>query len=184
MSSHHIIREDQEPALLIDDAQPENFESIQQLLEWSPTVMVTEHALEQVLLWGIKIDIVIADHSRIETLKLELHDQFPLRILSCSGEADAVPSALYFLTAAKQKAVNIISPVALESFENSPALDISVIQQGKRWIFIRTGHFEKWLPKGTELAVYPKNSHPVPKAEVDGIIKVSLDHSFWICEIN
>lgn len=184
MSSHHIIREDQEPALLIDDAKPENLESIQQLLEWSPTVMVTERALEQVLLWGIKIDIVIANHSKVETLKIELQDQFPLKILPCSDERDAINSALYFLTAAKQKAVNIISTESLESFENFPALDVSVIQQGKRWIFIRSGHFEKWLPKGTELKVYPENPHPTPKAETDGMVKIDLDHSFWICEIN
>lgn len=182
MSSHHIIREDQEPALVIDNASPENLESIQQLLEWSPTVMVTEHALEQVLNLGIKIDIVIAVERHIAELKNSLQDQFPLKILSCLAETDAPDTALYFLTESKQKAVNIISDAALESFQKFPSLDVSVIQNGKRWVFIRNGHFEKWLPANTILSVYPKSAHPEPLIKKEGMVTVHRDHSFWISE--
>jgi thiamine pyrophosphokinase len=184
MSSHHIIREDQEPALVIDDARGENSESIQQLLEWSPTVIVTDRALEQVLLWGTKIDVVIALSSQIDTLKTELHDQLPLKMLSYNTETEALDTALYFLTASKQKAVNIISDAALESFEKFSSLDISVIKAGKRWVFIRTGHFEKWFPAGTQLLLYPESAHPAPVVDKDGIVTVDRDHSFWICELN
>ena len=184
MSSHHIIREDQEPALLIDNTLAENLESIQQLLEWSPTIIVTERALEQVLSFGIKIDIVIALAQHVETLKVSLYDQLPLKILSCSSEAEAPETALYFLTASKQKSVNIISASALETFEQFPSLDVSVIQNGKRWVFIRSGHFEKWLPVGTKISIYPKSAHPEAAIEKEGIVTVHRDHSFWICEIS
>lgn len=184
MSSHHIIREDQEPALVIDDARSENSESIQQLLEWSPTVIVTQRALEQILLEGTKIDVVIASVSRIDALKVELQDQLPLKILSYNTESEALDTALYYLTASKQKAVNVLSDAPLESFEKFSALDISVIQSGKRWVFVRGGHFEKWLPAGTELLLYPKGSHPTPVIDKDGIVTVDRDYSFWICEMN
>jgi thiamine pyrophosphokinase len=184
MSSHHIIREDQEPALLIDDARSENYESIQQLLEWSPTVIVTQRALEQILLSGTKIDVVIAPVAQIEKLKTELHDQFPLKILSCNTETEALDTALYFLTASKQKAVTIISDTALQSFEKFSALDISVIQAGRRWVFTRTGHFEKWLPANTQLLLYPESAHPVPVVDNDGIVRIDRDHSYWICEVS
>jgi hypothetical protein len=184
MSSHHIIREDQEPALVIDNASPENLESIQQLLEWSPTVMVTEHALEQVLNLGIKIDIVIAAERHLAELKDALQHQFPLKFLSCPAGAEAPGAALRFLTESNQKAVNIISDAALESFEKYPSLDVSVIQNGTRWVFIRTGRFEKWLPARTLLSVYPKGAHPELSVEKEGIVTVHRDHSFWISEVN
>lgn len=184
MSSHHIIREDQEPALVIDDASPENFESIQQLLEWSPTVIVTDRALELVLSWGTKIDMVIAHEEHVEALKISLHDQLPLKILSCRTDQEAVDTAFYYLTASKQKAVNVISGSELESFEKFPSLDVAVIQNGKRWVFIRSGHFEKWLPAGSQISIYPKSAHPEPVVEKEGIVSVHRDHSFWISEIN
>lgn len=167
---------------MIDNASNENFESVQQLLEWSPTVMVTERALESVLSWGIKIDIVIAPESHAEELKISLRDQFPLKILSCHSETEAPETALYFLTASKQKAVTVVSDAALETFEKFPSLDVAVIQQGKRWVFIRTGHFEKWLPAGTQLSIYPKSAHPEPVIEKEGAVTVHRDQSFWISE--
>lgn len=184
MSSHHIIREDQEPALVIDDASPENFESVRQLLEWSPTVIVTERALEQVLSRGTKIDVVVAVDQRIEELKISLQDQFPLKILSCHSEAEALNTALHFLTASRQKSVNIISAAALESFEKFRALDVAVIQNGRRWVFVRNGHFEKWLPAATSLSIYPKPSHAEPVIEREGIVTVHRANSFWISETN
>ena len=57
MSSHHFVKEDQEPALIIADASAVSFEKIQELLEWSPTVIVMESSLEMVLSWGIKMDV-------------------------------------------------------------------------------------------------------------------------------
>ncbi len=182
MSSHHIIREDQEPALIIDDASLENYESIQQLLEWSPTVMVTERVLEQVLSWGIKIDIVIALELHVEALKISLQEQFPIKIISCMSEAEVLDTALYFLAASKQKAVNVISNAVLEPFEKFSTMDVAVIQQGKRWVFIRNGHFEKWLPANTKISLHPKGAHPQPIHSKEGMVTVHRDHSFWISE--
>lgn len=167
---------------MIDTASGENSESMQQLLEWSPTVVVIERSLEKVLLWGIKIDVVVAAESRVPELRTLLEDQFPIKILSCSTEADALDTTLYFLTASKQKAVNIISNAPLETFEKFSSLDVAVIQNGKRWVFIRSGHFEKWLPANTAIAIYPKGSHTEMPNNKDGMLTVQRDHSFWISE--
>lgn len=182
MSSHHIIREDQEPALVIDAFSDQNLESIRQLLEWSPTVIVTESVLEQVLLWGIKIDAVVADETHVEKLKSALNDQLPLKILPCNSAAGATDTALNFLTASRQKAVNVISDSDLESFEKFDSIDIAVIRNGKRWVFIRNGHFEKWLPAGTSLEIHPRDFHTEVPLERDGMITIYRDHSFWVGE--
>ncbi len=60
MSSHHIVREKQEPALIILSTQNFEEEYLGQLLEWSPTVIVAESIIEQVQSLGIKIDIIVS----------------------------------------------------------------------------------------------------------------------------
>lgn len=50
MSSHHIVREKQEPALLIMDLNGFNDEHLGQLLEWNPTVLVNEPFMKQQIL--------------------------------------------------------------------------------------------------------------------------------------
>jgi len=181
MSSHHIVREDQEPALLIADAHAVPLEMLQQLLEWSPTVLATEKALQEVLMWGIKIDVVIAPVGNIPTLTELLHDQFPLKLISCQGEDDAIATALYFLIAAKQKAVNIISSERLENFESFAKLDLSVLQLDKRWSFILSGVFEKWLPAGRTIHVFPQDQNII-KTVQDGMVVIRKEKAFWIAE--
>jgi hypothetical protein len=182
MSSHHFVREDQEPALLIMDTQGVSFETVQELLEWSPTVIVAEQIVSQVLLWGIKIDVVIGLAENIETLTKTLADQIPIKFISCNSLDEQLSTALYFLIASKQKAVNIVSPYALEIFENFIALNLSVIQFGKRWSLIQSGHFEKWFPKGMILHVHSENEDTSLSAESDGTLSVKREGNFWVAE--
>ncbi len=182
MSSHHIIREDQEPALLIMDAQAVSYETVQELLEWSPTVMVAEQALPDVLLWGIKIDVVIAATSSISALTASLYDQFPIKLISCNTQEETLSTALYFLIAAKQKAVNILSIERLKNFESFSSLDLSVLQASKRWSFIRNGLYEKWLPAGRIIHIYHTDIQSVVHTDRDGILIIRRDSGFWVAE--
>jgi len=182
MSSHHIIREDQEPALLIMDSHAIPFEHVQELLEWSPTVIVVEEAIPNVMSWGIKIDVVIADASNIADLTSTLHEQFPLKLISFNTCEEALSTALYFLIAARQKAVNILSLQSLESFEPFTAIDLSVFQYGKRWSFIRSGVYEKWLPAERAIHVYPADNDSTIKTQRDGVIVIKRETGFWVAE--
>jgi hypothetical protein len=58
MSSHHIVREKQEPALYIHDFNNFDEEYLGQLLEWSPTLIVVESQYEKALSLGLKVDVV------------------------------------------------------------------------------------------------------------------------------
>lgn len=182
MSSHHIIREDQEPALLIVEAHAVDFEQVQELLEWSPTVMVTEQGLKEVLSWGIKIDIVIAHDESVSALLPSLVDQSPVKLISYNHKEEALSTALYFLMDSKQNAVNILATEPLASFESFSSLDISVFQSGKRWSFIRNGLYEKWFPAGRTVYVSPSNGRPDIKTERDGIVSINREKGFWISE--
>jgi thiamine pyrophosphokinase len=182
MSSHHFVREDQEPALLIMDNEGVSFEAVQELLEWSPTVIVAEHVVSQVLLWGIKIDVVVALAENIDELTKTLQDQIPIKFISSNTVDEQLSTALYFLIASKQKAVNIVSNLALQNFETFNSLNISVVRDGKRWSFIQSGHFEKWFPKGVILHVHSANEDSSLSAESDGVLSVQREGNFWVAE--
>lgn len=182
MSSHHIIREDQEPALLILEMQAGSFDQVQELLEWSPTVLIAEKCLQEVLRWGIKIDVVIARDQNISALAKSLHDQFPLKLLSCKSAEEILSTALYFLIAKKQKAANILTNEPLENFEPFTSMDLSVFNEGKRWSFIRSGSYEKWLPAGRKLYIYPSNGLAEIVTQKDGVVVFQRDQGFWVGE--
>jgi len=182
MSSHHFVREDQEPALLILDANAVPFETVQELLEWSPTVIIAQQALPQVLLWGIKIDVVIATTEHLQELTIKLYDQFPLKLLSCNAAEETLSTSLYFLIAAKQRAVNILSNEPLKVFESFAAIDVTVFRSGSRWSFIRAGKYEKWLPAGRTLRIYQDVERETVTTEREGVVNIQRDNGFWITE--
>lgn len=192
MSSHHVIREDQEPSLLIVDAQAIPFEKVQELLEWIPTVIVVAEEVETVVRWGIKIDVVLTPLAEMSRWQEQLIDQVPIRFLSYNPDDDPLLTAFYFLNASKAKAVNCLlkNNDDLKTIEAFSQLDVEAFIQNKRWIWVKSGHFEKWVPAGNEFYIQPEEAGESISGVSDGKItaredgKVTLHsiHPFWIGE--
>lgn len=66
MSSHHFVKENQEPALIIANGQHCSEALLGQLLEWSPYVIVLDGALDKVMSLGVKFDVLLGDFDRME----------------------------------------------------------------------------------------------------------------------
>lgn len=49
MSSHHIVRDNQEPALIIANGADCGDDLLQQLMEWSPYVLALDGAVHRLL---------------------------------------------------------------------------------------------------------------------------------------
>jgi len=106
MSSHHFVKEGQEPALLI--LEPMAFKHVEPLLEWVPLVIITDAILDDVLKWGIKIDVVIRCETAPGVLEKKVEDQLPVQILSCKND-NVVSTGLQFLIQNKVTSVNVLS---------------------------------------------------------------------------
>lgn len=140
MSSHHIVREKQEPALYIHSIGNFNEDYLGQLLEWSPTLIVNSTEYEKVLSLGLKVDIVAG--------RADPHFfQENTRIID--GESNNLSGVLECLISEKYPAVNII-----DNSNSLPALaiylsqiDIVVFTERYKSYAIRTG-FKVWKPKG------------------------------------
>ena len=184
MSSHHFVKEDQEPALIIADASAVSFEKIQELLEWSPTVIVMESSLEMVLSWGIKMDVAIVKTESITRWTSILNDQMPVKLLTYSKE-DALLTAFHFILAKKQYTANLVSDlnqplsVFLASINNR--LSVVVFSKQIRWSFLSSGKFEKWLPEKSSIKIFnPDEENKIIQTQQEGIFTIKRPAPFWI----
>lgn len=147
MSSHHIIREKQEPALIIVDILDFDLENLGQLLEWSPTVIVLKAAVEKVYSLGLKMDVIIDDTE--ETPHLQEHTK---QIKAANG--NFLKAALTFLIEDGYNAVNIITSGFDTPFftEYIDKIDIVLLNYSKRAFAVKSG-FSKWKPAQEEITV-------------------------------
>lgn len=143
MSSHHIVREKQEPALLLLGLDNFDDELLGQLLEWSPTVITTPLTAEQVNSQGIKVDIIIADET-------DLNIQSDVRLIHPGSST--ISAAFNFLLINEYKAVNIVTsilPLAeLQPYANKINM---VIFCGHKKIYPVISGFNKWKPAGENI---------------------------------
>ena len=158
MSSHHIVREKQEPALLITSLEDFHPENLGQLLEWSPTVIVTEEIYEHADSMGIKIDGVITanpDFSSQENTRIILTEDNPLE------------DGLKFLVGEQYSSVNILAKefVLKEYALFAEAIDIVVYSDGKKIFPVRSG-FSKWQVLGEQIIFL----HEVINLQTSGLL--------------
>ncbi len=188
MSSHYFVKEDQEPALVIADLKLVNPEHIRQLLEWNPTVIVLERALEEFITWGVKFDVVICPHEKATVYAERLEHHAPLKLLTHHPDESAVTTAILFLLAGKYRAVNLAGVPPAELQAPYGDLDIVTFSSGVRWSFIRSGKFEKWMKQNEHLFFLPEAK--LRKIGISdggivveqGLVKITGDMPFWIGE--
>lgn len=146
MSSHHIIREKQEPALFIVDLDGFDDEQLGQLLEWSPTVMASSAVYEDLDSRGIKIDMVVGE---IPAEAAQLSSTF----VPVTGTV--LGSGLSALLHAGYPAVNVIDPTVVPDRYSAFVGRIGiVILTPHRRIFPVSPGFSKWKPAGERLTIF------------------------------
>lgn len=182
MSSHHIVREKQEPALLILGMDNFDRELLGQLLEWSPTVIGTSHTAEQLNVMGIKVDRVLAndvgDVLQSNVTYISIHDAPP------------AAAALSFLTEEKYGAVNIVTDEFMpdDYIPFVSQINLVVLHQHQKTYPVSSG-FTKWLPAGEVITLHsqPKELLSNGLAQTatgefitmaDGTIKLQFADSF------
>jgi hypothetical protein len=197
MSSHHFVKEGQEPALLILNGNITEITA--PLLEWAPLVMVSVAAAPDLLRQGVKIDIIIHEETEsLGDLQCLVKDHGPVTFLQRAGDSSAVVTALLYLKEAGHTALNVISSDPLTLFQSHEALTreigISIFDGCWKTSTIASGRFEKWLPGETALKVQGHDqtqrfvteglsgTGPTFVAVSSGIVQVRSDRTFWVSE--
>lgn len=170
MSSHHIVRDKQEPALLIANGEACHPELLGQLLEWNPFVVVLDSAIWRVLDLDIKVDVLLGDFDRrpdgsdldFERIRAQ---QYPLEIVHTPDQNKTdLDKGIEFLIERGFPAVNIVwatgrradhsltNMTNLVRYKNQ--IRIVLLDDHSR-IFPLVGRFEKWYEAGTPISLIP-----------------------------
>lgn len=145
MSSHHIVREKQEPALYIDEIGNFDEELLGQLLEWSPTLLVNHSSYDKISSWNLKVDVLVNG-------KKENVQEHTKLILS---SADPLSTALSYLQQEQYPAVNIITDVfdAGRYYGWWDKINLVVFTSSHKYYVVSPG-FSVWKPAGTVFKVF------------------------------
>lgn len=164
MSSHHIVREKQEPALLIMSLEGFDSENLGQILEWSPTVIVHEDIYELADSLALKVDGVL-------TSDPDFHAQESTRIILTTD--DPLEDAMKYLVGEKYPAINIITQefVLKDYALFVEDIDIVVFIAEQKIFPVRSG-FSKWQPAGENIQIM----HEVKHIDTSGLISNSEGH--------
>jgi thiamine pyrophosphokinase len=177
MSSHHIVRDDQEPALIIANGAECSRELTDQLLEWSPFVIVLDSAIERVLDLGIKIDVLLGDFDHGFDPEYYKEKQYPLEIIHTPDQNKTdLEKAFDFLIERGHKAANVIwatgkrTDHTISNLTNivpyREMLKIVILDDYSK-VFLLPKKFEKWYPADTPISL-------IPVGEVKGIHSENL----------
>lgn len=165
MSSHHIVREGQEPALIIANGESCSTELLGQLLEWSPFVVVLDGAITRVLELGIKIDVLLGDFDSNNQALEQIQLQQKIEIIHTPDQNKTdLQKGIEFLIARGFDAVNIIWATGRRADHNlSNITDIVryksqiniVLHDDYSKLFQLPKRYQKWYTKGTALSLMP-----------------------------
>lgn len=172
MSSHHIVRDDQEPALIIANGASCSEELLGQLLEWSPFIIVLDSAMERVLELGIKVDVLLGDFDRGFDAEYYKEKQFPLEIIHRPDQDKTdLEKAFDYLIERKIPMVNVVWATGKRAdhtitnitnivrYRNQ--LKIVIIDDHSK-VYLLPNRFEKWYTANTPISL-------IPIGEVSGV---------------
>lgn len=165
MSSHHIVRDDQEPALIIANGAACSNELMGQLLEWSPIVIVLDSAIQRVMPLGIKVDVLLGDFDRNLDTSVYEDLQYPIEIVHTPDQNKTdLEKAFDYLIEKKIPAVNVIwatgrrADHTITNLTNivryQESLKIVVLDDYSK-VFQLPKDFKKWYPANTNISLIP-----------------------------
>jgi hypothetical protein len=141
MSSHHIVKEKQEPALYIHHFGNFDEEHLGQLLEWSPTLAVSANEYEKAISLGLKVDLVFGGD---ENLQVQENTKFIL------SPMETLSATVKYFVSEKFPALNIIS--GEDRFDDLahllPDINIVLFTETTKSYAVKSG-FSVWKPAGT-----------------------------------
>lgn len=166
MSSHHIVRENQEAALLIANGEACSMDLLGDLMEWSPLVVVLDGAIHRVLEFGIRTDVWLGDFD--SGISIQEEDLIQVggvkKVHAPDQDKTDLQKGIEYLIANGHKAVNIVWATGRRldhTFHNvaiiaqyREQIAISLIDNHSR-VYPLPNNFKKWYPKGRVISLIP-----------------------------
>lgn len=169
MSSHHFVKEQQEPAVFVLNTEEISFEIVSPLLEWVPTVLIWQDCVETVLSWGIKVDVILATTTFQKANLHLLEEQYPVRFLIVTDEG-FLEEGLQYLLASQHKGVHLVGfdyAQITALTEKANLLDLTVVDGEWKYYPVKEGKFKKWFAS-SEIRILAKENQPLELSNSNG----------------
>lgn len=174
MSSHHFVKEGQDPALIIANGEACSYSLLDQVLQWSPLVVVCDGAYSRIMAMHIKPDVVIGDFDSMPNYEADpdvTYIQIP------DQETTDLEKALNYLKDRDIRDVNVLWATGLRldhTVNNLTTLakyaDMNiVVYDDHSKAFLLPQNFTKHYEKGVKLSL-------IPMGKVDGIYTENLKY--------
>jgi len=163
MSSHHFVKEGQEPALIIANGESCSYEMLTGLMEWCPYIVVLDGAYERVKKLQIQPDLVIGDFDSIEDAEILKHTTY---IKDKSQETTDLEKAIDHLVKNKYSDINIVWATGkrldhtLNNFHLLAKFTDTniVLYDNHSKAFVLPKNYSKVYKKGSKLSLVPLHS--------------------------
>lgn len=181
MSSHHFVKEQQEPAVFILDIENIRLDQISGLLEWVPTILVSQSAVDQVISWGIKIDVILGSEEFQKSNLQLLEEQYPVKFLSVHNE-NFLDEGLHYLKASKHEAVHLVGishQSAADLQEKLELMNLTLVEGSWKYYPVKSGKFKKWFA-ASSIHIHGKEGMPIEIKNSEGEIIIPINYTTMI----
>ncbi|MFY0673274.1 MAG: thiamine diphosphokinase [Bacteroidia bacterium] len=183
MSSHHIVRDMQEPSLLIADGEQCSLALLESLLEWSPVVVALDEAFPKLVSLGIKVDYWLGDFDNIDPKRIlsELQQDSVKIIKAENQEKTDFEKGIDFLIELGAQAINCVWATGnrldhtlsnLSTLTNLQHKAKIVFYDDYSKLYFLQNKFEKWYTKNQIISLVPM---PIAKNVSIAGLKYTLD---------
>ncbi len=165
MSSHHFVKEGQEPALIFANGARCKSTIVNQLLEWSPFVLVLDGALQSVLELGIAINAVSGDFDSEPQVYQKLKDFPQVEIFETPNQDFTdLHKGIDICITKGYKNINVVWGTGERTDHTLGNLDlIARLKEQVQITFWDDYHqiyhlhngFKKWFKKGQDISIIP-----------------------------
>jgi thiamine pyrophosphokinase len=182
MSSHHIIRDNQEPALILIEPLP--WEQLSALLEWSPSIYVHTDLVEWIESMRIKVDVFFGNISKKTEILERMAYQQPIAFIECekSEWPSLIPQIKNGTIHVSVNWENISVPKDKTIIFFSPIEKTYLVQ--KTW--------QKWLNKNDSIKIVQGESSLLENLTTtdvinyiaidNGLCKIECHSNLWLSE--
>lgn len=153
MSSHHVIRDGQEPPVLLADAEASQHPLLPDLLEWSPVTICLDVAVPGLLRRGLKADYILCLKSAPDQWRYILDDNYSAQVVSTPGWPSVTEVVKQVLAEVHADHLHIVTGQEAERDWMASFGKVVVFTPSRKWSHYTTGTFRKWMPAGQELWV-------------------------------
>lgn len=169
MSSHHFVRDKQEPALIIANGEECSPSLLNSLLEWNPFIVILDGAVHRVLDLGIKFDVLLGDFDRNEIAFSTITEKHShVRIIHAEDqEKTDLEKGIDFLIAEGYDAVNVVWATGRRADHSITNITNICRYRAKITVCILDNYstitllphvpkkFTKWYEQGTPISLIP-----------------------------